>query len=41
MAQDIPNIIRGVQEDYKKLYYSESDAALKHVCAYCGKILPL
>ena len=29
MPQDIPNIIRGVQTDYKKLYYSESDAALK------------
>jgi len=29
MAQDIPNIIRGTQEDYKKLYYSDPDAALK------------
>jgi hypothetical protein len=29
MAQDIPNIIYGTQEDYKKLYYSNPDAALK------------
>ena len=29
MAQDIPNIIRGTQEDYKKLYYSDPQAALK------------
>lgn len=29
MAQDTPNIIRGTQEDYKKLYYSESLSALK------------
>ena len=27
--QDTPNIIRGVQEDYKKLYYSDPAAALK------------
>jgi len=29
MAQDTPNIIRGVQEDYKKLYYSDPSVALK------------
>ena len=29
MAQDTPNIIRGVQTDYKKLYYSDPQAALK------------
>jgi hypothetical protein len=29
MASDTPHIIYGTQEDYKKLYYSDPDAALK------------
>lgn len=29
MASDTPNVVYGTQEDYKKLYYSNPDAALK------------
>ena len=29
MGRDIPSLVYGTQTDYKKLYFSESEAALK------------
>ena len=29
MGRDIPSIVRGVQDDYRKLYYSDDQASLK------------